>query len=167
MLAGSKNDYTALWSLLIGKAAMTIPQNGTWQTKGIPAINEPTDIELETAATTGQLLVDDIPVSPRQNDLLPFQWHGTWWPSAAGWHLLKWANDIPGWLYVNKPGSWKTIKALNNITATKKYAASNARGVSVTKEIQQNTEIAVPKIYFYILLLLGCTYLWLESKLSN
>jgi hypothetical protein len=167
MLAGNKNDYSTLWSLIISKAAMALPQTELWQAEGIPVVNEPVKLQVETAANTGQLMVDDVAVSPKQNSLLPFQWPASWWPSVAGWHTVKKTGGVQSWLYVNKTGSWKTIVALSKTATTKKYAEAMPILLSVTKEIQHNSEVAVPKIYFYIVLLAGCIFLWVESKISN
>jgi hypothetical protein len=56
------------------------------------------------------------------------------------------------------------VQATDKIIATKKYAASHKISDIVTKQIQQKVRIDVPKIYFYILLLAACTFLWIETK---
>jgi hypothetical protein len=62
-------------------------------------------------------------------------------------------------LYTYAQKDWKTVQDAEKLSATKKYANTHKIGDIVTKQIQQKVRIDVPKIYFYILLLVACTFL--------
>ncbi len=74
-------------------------------------------------------------------------------------------NSRPAWWYVYGKDNWKGVNASEKMSATRFYAKANAVNASVTKAIHKKLQIEVPKIYFYLLLLLACTYLWVEKKL--
>jgi hypothetical protein len=165
MLDGDKTDYAAFWSILIGKVARPVSQARVWLTAGhIASVNSPVAIQLQTSGQVGQIDVDSTKLSPAQNDITPYQWQATWWPVTPGWHILKAGNSAPGAVYVADENAWKTIKAAEKTDATKKYAARFDGGSNVTKQIHQKSSIAVPKGYFYVLLLAACTWLWVEGK---
>ena len=165
MLNGDKADYSAFWSLLISKAAKSVPQTEVWQTlSGVPSVNEPVQLGLETSAQANQISADSLTLAPGQNDKIPFLWQATWWPQSAGWHSPKVNGGAAGAVYVFDAGEWKTLKALGKIAGTKKYAESINSADIVTKQIHPKTGIPVPKGYFYALLLLACTWLWIEDK---
>lgn len=168
MLAGNKKDYSALWSLLISKAVKPAMQAEDWTTaSAIPVVDQPVTIQIETAVMSGMILADNTPVSPAQGPELPFQWRGTFWPTTAGWYPVKKADGVSNWLYVYGKNDWKTLTALKTIADTRQYATDHAPINDVTKQIHQKENIPAPKIYFYILLLAACTFLWVESKLTS
>jgi len=167
MLAGNKDDYAAFWSLLIGKAAKTPPQNENWNIRNpYPAVHVPETLQLETAQQPGQLIVDNESTSPVQNEMLPFQWQSTFWADKTGWLSIHHTGGPAAWLYFYNPADWATIKAVRTIAATKKYAL-DTKTSDVTKQIQHKVKILMPKVYFYMLLLLCCTFLWVEGKLPS
>jgi hypothetical protein len=86
-------------------------------------------------------------------------------PGRVGWQNISMDNRYINW-YVHQKNEWEGIQASATTAATKKYANVHEIGDIVTKQIQQKVWIAVPKIYFYILLLAACTFLWIENKLS-
>jgi len=165
MLSGNKNDYSAFWSLLIGKAAKVIPQPENWTiATPFPAINMPVTVQVETAAPPGQILMDNESASPKQNGELPFQWQSSWWPAQAGWHALQHRGGPAAWIYIYNATDWAAIKAVNKILDTKQYV-SGIPLAGVTKQIHRKVKIPVPKVYFYMLLLICCTFLWAEGKI--
>ena len=165
MLAGNKDDYTSFWSLLIGNATKPVLEPESWATiTPIPTVNSPVIVQLETAAQPGQILMDGENASPKQNSQLPFQWQSTWWVKQPGWHAIQHSGGTSGWIYIYNTTDWTTMRAANKISETKKYI-SGLLPTAVTKQIQRKVEIEVPKLYFYILLLLCCTFLWVEGKM--
>ncbi len=165
MLAGNKDDYASFWSLLVSKAARKTPVAGNWSVLSpLPEINKPVQLQLTASSTPGQINADSTVVTPEQNPLIPFEWNGTYWPSEIGWHSVKQNNGQQEWWYVYGDNEWRSVKATEKLSATANYAKGNAADQSVTKQIHKKEQIEVPKIYFYLLLLLACVYLWVEGK---
>lgn len=165
MLAGNKDIYSAFWSLLIGKAAKNNTAAESWEpaTGTFPAVNMPVTLFAGTAGFPGRIIINGAGFSPAQKPELPFQWQVDWWPIKAGWQSVN-QTGLTDSVYVYKPDSWAAIQALGKINATKRHASDTILN-DVTKQIHQKMRIQVPKIYFYILLLVCCTYLWLETKI--
>jgi len=165
MLAGNKDDYSAFWSLLIGKAAKVVPQTENWKVvNNVPIVNSSAILEVETASPPRQIIIDDINTSPIQNMELPFQWKSLWWPTKAGWQPIKLTGKVMDWIYVYGPADWAAVKATNQINDTKKHERDMTLP-GVTKQIHQKVKISLPKIYIYTLLLFCCAFLWLDRKI--
>jgi hypothetical protein len=165
ILAGDKNDYGAFWSLLISNAARKRPVIEEWSVASqSPSINDPVKLQLETSLPPSEIVAENITIASSQNSDIPFEWGNSYWPSTAGWHPILQKNGKPAWWYVYGKDDWKAVKAFEKITATRFYAKANAVNTSVTKAIHKKVQIEVPKIYFYLLLLVSCTYLWVERK---
>lgn len=165
MLAGDRDDYAAFWSLLIGKAVRKDTANEQWSVSpSLPVVDQPVSLSLETTASPGRIRAGRSALSPAQNPFIAFEWNNKYWPSVAGWQTVAQNNGMAAWWYAFDTHDWQRVKAAEKITATRRYAAENARPDSVTKQIHEKMQIAVPKIYFYLLLLIACTFLWVEGK---
>jgi hypothetical protein len=170
VLGGNKDDYGAFWSLLISKVARKMPVNEGWSvTPQLPTVNEPLQLQLETSSVPGQINADSsvpmiIGIAPEQNPAIPFEWNNTYWPATTGWHSVKQNNGQAVWFYVYGDNEWQTLRSVKKLTATHRYAETYAVNASVTKQIHEKMRIEVPKIYFYLLLLLAVTFLWVEGK---
>ncbi|MGZ3754591.1 MAG: hypothetical protein ACXVAY_19890 [Mucilaginibacter sp.] len=167
MLAGSDKDYTSLWSLLISKAARKSIPTANWQVENsIAMVNKPVTLQIQSGTTPAKLTINGSTVPVLQNPLIPYQYTATYWPENMGWQQINSVGQPPSWWYVYPDGSWKTINELKKITETKNFAKGGAKSSTVTKQIQQSAAIEVPKMYFYLLLLASCTFLWVERKLA-
>jgi hypothetical protein len=167
MLAGNKAGYENFWSLLVSKSAKAIPRSENWGVvTPLPTVNTPVTLQLETGQGPGGILVDKVHLSPIQNAAMPFHWQSTWWPNSTGWHSIQQTGGQPAWVYVYDKADWATVKAASKIWATKKYEAAT-RLLNVTKQIHSKTRITVPKIYFYLLLLICAAFLWAEPKMKQ
>jgi hypothetical protein len=165
MLNGDKNDYTNLWSLLISKAARRLPVTENWNSlSAIPTVSKPVQLLLQSAVVPSNIKINDASVAPTQHSLLPFEWEVNYWPGAAGWQSVQQAGGLLNWFYVYKDNQWKGISALNKQTETRNYIETNHLNSLVTKQIREKATIAVSKIYFYVLLLIACVFLWVEAK---
>jgi len=167
MLSGDENDYTALWSLLITKAAKHTPTAEQWSVVNkVPAVNSHTKFQLETSAAQPEIRINQSKIAIERNVDLPFVWHAAYWPQHAGWQQVQQGAGAPQWLFVYPQNEWAGLKYNSMLRDTKKYADAFDHQQSVTKQIHQKVQIPVSKIYFYILLLLACTYLWAEAKFA-
>jgi hypothetical protein len=168
MLSGDENDYTALWSLLITKAAKHTPTTEQWSVvNNVPTVNSHTKLRLETSASQPEVKINQIPNSLERQADIPFAWHAAYWPQHAGWQQVQQGTTVPQWLFIYPQNEWLTLKNTQMLRDTKKYALAFDNQQSVTKQIHQKVQIPVSKIYFYILLLVACTYLWAEAKFAS
>jgi hypothetical protein len=165
MLNGDKNDYTNLWSLLIGKAARRLPMTESWNAlSAIPTVSKPVQLLLQSALAPSNVKINAVSVAPTQHTLLPFEWEVNYWPGASGWQFVQQAGGLVNWFYVYKDNEWSGIRAANRQLNTRNYIETNHLNSLVTKQIHEKATIAVSKIYFYVLLLMACVFLWVEAK---
>jgi len=165
-LAGNNKDYTALWSILIGKAARKLPAEQSFTVvSAIPAAEIPVQLRFQSSSAPVQLAVNGIPVSAVQNAVIPFEWKFDYWPQNPGWQqtILN-KKAINSW-YLYQKNSWASLKHLLRREKTQHYLDKRAKSISVTKQIQNLTIIAAPKMYFYSILIAACAFLWIERKL--
>jgi hypothetical protein len=165
MLAGDKADYAALWSALISKAARKSSNVANEiSVSAIPFVKEPVSLQL---ANNRQLPINinGENIASTQNLNVPFEFRALYWPSIEGWQSASQSKDV-SWWYTYPKTDWTVIQALAKISATKKYENAYTQPVIVTKQIQGLVQIDTPKIYFYILLLAACAFLWIETKFS-
>lgn len=165
MLKGDQADYTALWSALISKAARKNNDPANYvSVPALPFINEPVQLMLKNNKLSPVNMAGaDVPSV--QNPNIPFEWRVLYRPTTAGWQPAR-QNGALNWWYVYPKTDWQALQAIRKLTITKKYANEHQNNDIVTKQIQQLMRIDVPKIYFYILLLVACTFLWIETKFS-
>jgi hypothetical protein len=165
MLSGNKQDYSNLWSLLISKASRKVQVAENWNVlSAVPSVSNPVQLQLESAAAPSAIKANDIIIPPQQNSLIPFEWKVGYLPQSTGWQMVKQNNGILNWWYVYKDDEWSGIRTQKKQTDTKAYIAKNVIVNNVTKQIHEKRTIAVPKIYFYVLLLMACVFLWVEAK---
>ena len=169
ILGNNLKSYSSYWSKLIGDIARMKELNTVWALKDpLPVLNQETAIIIETesdsipvASSEGELL------KSAQDDVLGFQWTAPYWPRKAGWQLLESGtsqNSIQSWFYVFNKNDWASVNAVEKIKNNRKFSEesfteSNEQSISERYYREQ-----VPPVYFFILFLLSCTYLWLEAK---
>lgn len=165
MLAGNKQDYTALWSALLSRAARKNNEvKDEIQFASLPVNNEPVILQVSQGSSSSIIINNEL-IAPSQNADVPFEWDATYRPQSAGWQNVKQGEKISSW-FAYTQNDWKTLRSAEKLAATTQYATLHPNSQIVTKQIQQKVRIDVPKIYFYILLLAACTFLWIETKLS-
>jgi len=167
MLAGSENDYTALWTLLIHQASRKTLVNEYWSVSTpVPTVSNPVNLQLQSSGGTISK-AGPIMLAPQQSQLLPFEYQYHYWPQKPGWQSVKTNNGALNWWYVYQENEWKSLRILKKQLDTKNYNINSRNTNNVTKQIQKKATISVSKIYAYILLLLACTFLWFEPKVPR
>ncbi|MVN90910.1 hypothetical protein [Mucilaginibacter aquatilis] len=167
LLTGNKNDYAALWSLLISKAAKQSSPAYSWKViTPVPNIEQPVNFICSGATSEAAVSVNSEKLSPFQSSILPYQWKIHYNTLTKGWQQTNFGSKGEDWMYIYDAKHWNGIKNLIKINETKEYATKSIQKLSVTKQIQQKTQSEVPKVWFYIILLLACTFLWIERKFS-
>jgi len=165
LLNGNRQDYASLWSLLINKSARKPLPAQSWKiASDIPAVNESVEIMLQSANAPSNIKVNGENITTVQNSLVPYEWISTYIPKKQGWQTVNTNNTEPYWWYNGKNKDWKSLKFLQKTTLTKEFLKNQENKSSVTKQIQQTVKIEVPKIWFYLILLASCTFLWVERK---
>ena len=167
MLAGDKNDYTTLWSQLIHEAARKSQATESWDVlTALPFSQSAVKLQLMSALPNPSAIAGPANVAFEQNALLPFEHTATYWSQNNGWQSVKQNGGLQNWWYAYSNDNWKSLQTLKKQTDTRNYIVKHTNVSNVTKEIHQKLRIAVPKIYFYVLLLLASIFLWAEAKLS-
>lgn len=168
MLGGDELDYTALWSLLISKAAKHVPAAEEWSAiSSVPYVTGHFKLQLETGAANPEVKINQTNIAAERQANLPFAWQADYWPAHAGWQQVQQGAAVPKWWFAYPQHEWAALKYRAMLKESNAYATKHDNGVSVTKQIHQKVPIAVSKIYFYVLLLLACTYLWAEGKFAS
>ena len=167
MLAGNQKDYEEFWSEILNKATGKKPSDETWSVSPLrPIVNKPATLTVETNQSnlpTAQ--VAGIAVYLKNNAQLPYKWSGTYWPTKAGWQPTIQLNGGTFWWYAFDKNEWKSVETFDKITGTRQYAFSNISSSASFQAIEKRQETELPKIYFFLLFLICCGYLWLENKI--
>ncbi|MBC7758828.1 MAG: hypothetical protein H7069_08235, partial [Phormidesmis sp. FL-bin-119] len=131
----------------------------------LPVVNSPALIQLESSASTiPSASVDNIPLHFSQNTLQSFRWTAEYWPTKAGWQKISSGNKDIFW-YVFEEKDWQSVRASQKIQNTAKFINTNRNvPLQTGKDIRTYT-YTIPAIYFFILFLVACSYLWIERKL--
>jgi hypothetical protein len=167
MLAGDDKDYTAYWSLLLNKASRKAVVSKSFSVlTDIPGVNQETNVEVLSASTPDSVSLSGVKPAFAQTADVPFLWFGKIWSDKAGWQTVANMNDNTGDFYVFGANDWKNLKNLRKIFVTKAYAKENL--LNYTEEQQKVYKISrqIPKFWFYLLLLIACSFLWAEAKFS-
>lgn len=171
-LEGNSTCHAAYWSYLLSELAKKMRQRDRWLLPSAkPAfVDQPVQLALVTATANPVGIVASDANQPdslflRQDAVDPQRWFGTFWPRQSGWHQVSRAGGEPQWFYVYDKTNWTAWQAAQKVAATQ-------RRVWQDKALETNMESrthpsakAVPPIWFFILFLLSCAYLWMERKL--
>lgn len=164
-LAGKHAAYSAFWSMLLSKAARNINRKETVFTEIYADKNSMSHIYVESGNPVLDLKVGRKAVSPNQNPAVPFLQEGIFWPDQSGWLPVSIGSNSNTWVYIFDNSDWKNIKASEKIKLTEQYAQRFPAKQQNVQNQQKEEEFFVPPIWFYLLFLISCTYLWVETKL--
>jgi hypothetical protein len=167
MLAGNGADYAAYWSLLVNSTAKKTAQSQLFSyTDELPVINGETRLQITSATMPDSVRIDNTALTFAQSKTVPFEWLSTYWPQRAGWHTVITKGKPLANFYVFNTPDWRNLKNLQKIFVTKAYAKENLLNWSNGRQKALVIEKKVPEIYFYLIFLMACAYLWAESKFS-
>lgn len=164
-LSGKKKEYAAFWSLLLSKAARKISRSENVFTTNFAGKNSMVPLMMETSAKTTLAKVNGTSISLNQNPLVSFLQEGSFWPEKSGWQSVNLNNNQTEFIYIDEQTDWKTLKSFRKISLTEKYAQQFKKRGDKTSVQQKNELIFIPSIWFYLLFLLSCSFLWFETKL--
>jgi hypothetical protein len=168
LLGGNKNDYYALWSLLLSKAARKSHATANWIVQNSTStINSPVMLTVENDGNINTVTTDHIAAYPANNPILLFKKEITYWPAKAGWHEVAVGKAVNYQWYTWDKDSWTSLTAAYKQKLTNQYASQHPDHSDTFKQTIYKSRKAVPKIYFFILFLMAATFLWAESKFFN
>lgn len=166
MLGNNNRDYTSYWSFILEKAARKKEVPESWSLNTLPLVNTALRMEVETEQDIlPSVLANGSRITFSQDPVLDFRWSGIFWPSESGWQSFRSVNSDTNWFYVSDNSAWKAIRAGEKLKNTRKFIEHAASDVTANTGLAQTYTDSVPPVWFYILFLLCCTYLWLEAKM--
>jgi hypothetical protein len=170
VMAGQSASYAAYWSSLLRRVGRRTEARDDWQlAPAEPRVDEQTEVLLQTGKVgqpqglagesvglagesvglTGGDTGGPVSIYLAQDEVLPFNWRGRYWPRAAGWQALRALEGDTTWAYV-----WPS-RAVVEFKGTGKEAGMGG-------EVR-----AIPKYWFYIFFLLSVLFLWVERKIGG
>lgn len=167
MLGNNPGNYSSYWSFILGKAAKKTELKENWSIiNGFPTINEETIVGLETNSDTiPSALSGSAPLRFTQDPAQSFLWTAGHWPAKVGWQSISKTESMPQSWYVFDQNDWKSVRATQKITNTRKFISAADKNKKTSGQSQKLYTYTPPAIYFFALFILCCSYLWLEPKL--
>ncbi|MBW4888289.1 hypothetical protein KXQ82_01115 [Mucilaginibacter sp. HMF5004] len=168
MLAGDENDYTAYWSLLISKAARkaAVPVSINL-VDDFPQVNHETRMQVLSGSAPGQVSVAATNPAFVQSVAMPFLWSASIWPVKPGWQTVANIGDDGNDFYAFSEKDWKTIKNMRKIFVTNSYTKENLLNYTLRTSTERPIVKPISQIWFYLLLLAACSFLWAEAKFGS
>lgn len=167
MLSNNAADYSSYWSHILGKAARKTEAAESWSILNeLPVVNSPAQLRLESPSTDlPSVTVENIPLHFAQDPSQRYRWTAEYWPSEPGWQTIRSGNKEYNW-YVFDQNDWQSARAAHKTENTAKFISSNKNIAQQTESAVRTYTYTIPAIYFFVLFLLACGYLWVERKLS-
>jgi hypothetical protein len=167
-MAGHQDAYASFWTRLLQKVAPAAPLEEAWSIQPfLPKKDQQVTVQLQTNQRGLTIpLVDGAAVYLSNKPNATNTWMGRYWPIKKGWQSLVQTNGEFKWLYAYASGNWKTIDQFDRLQATVRYTLSNKSKTVDPLKKTKKVPVAVPGIYFFLIILLGAAYLWYEKKLS-
>jgi hypothetical protein len=172
VLEGNAPNHAAYWSFLLSEFAQKIRQRDRWSlSPAKPAfVDQPVQLALitTTAHPVGIVAADAAEADSlflQQDPIEPQRWFGTYWPRQPGWHQISCAGGEPHWFYVHDKTNWPTWQAAQKVAATQQRAWQNANLKSKMESHTHSKVEPISLIWFFLLFLFSCAYLWVERKL--
>ena len=166
MLGNQEEDYSSFWSYILQKAARKKENPESLAVHSLPVINKDMGIEIQTeTGNKSHFQIKGEKLAFKQHSLMSFQETGSFWPSEPGWQSFQFENTDSNWFYVFDEKAWTEVKASEKLKNTQNFIEQSAKNITTGNGAVQVYKDTIHPIWFYILFLLCCTYLWLEVKL--
>lgn len=166
MMTGQRQSYAAYWSAILRQVSREAEPREEWQLQpALPRVGEPVAVVVQTGAPAPQGLIGEEGSGPvnvylAQEEMLPFRWRGTYWPTAAGWQVVHTLQGDTTWSYVWPRAAWKALYGIQRKAGhgTERVEASRA-GL--------REAVALPAYWAYTLFLFSVLFLWVERKIAR
>ena len=162
-IAGNHDDYSSLWTTLIGNVSRAEGSNFKLRlTTPFPYYsNEPIDIAVLSSGLVPSLLCDSTHISMKENALVEDYWTGKSWVGKSGWHQFRIRQDSTQLNYfVSDTSEWKALKIFNQMRENRlrqNFSPSHVKS--------QPEQIPVSRFLFYFTFLFSFAFLWLAPKI--
>jgi len=167
ILGNNMEDYSSFWSYILEKAGRKKENVESFAIDNLPVINKKTGIEFQSeTGTIPGIQINKESITFKQHPVMSFLQTGLFWPAHPGWQSIQSESVDTNWFYVFDKNAWNVVKASEKLKNTRIFIKRSEEKITSEKEAIEVYEDTVPSIWFYILFLLCCTYLWLEVKLS-
>jgi hypothetical protein len=164
MMTGQRQAYAAYWSAILRRVSREAQAGEVWQLiPALPRVGEPVAAVVQTVASAPQGLIGEegdgpVNVYLAQEEMLPFRWRGTYWPTAAGWQVVRTLQGDTTWSYVWPRAAWAALYGKQRKAGTESGAANKA-GL--------REAVALPAYWAYTLFLVSVLFLWVERKIAR
>ncbi len=163
-LEGKTQEYRKFWKNIINALSRRESNKTIWKfANAIPQINEPLEFQLNTQTKPVNLQnLDGHTIALKRNVDLLHLWSGKIYPSNFGWNELHLQDDDTPQkksYFVFDSISWKSVREYNKKQRNQWHFSKEVKGSKFT------TKIAIERIWFFIIAILGLGYLWLQPKL--
>jgi hypothetical protein len=166
ILGNQEEDYSYFWSYILEKAARKKVNTESIAINSLPVINKKSGIEYQTETENiSRIQIKGEKIAFRQHPVMSFQERGSFWPAESGWQSIQSENNDSNWFYVFDKKAWREVKALEKLKNTRIFIERSEKNITTENGAIKVYEDTIHPIWFYILFLLCCTYLWLEVKL--
>lgn len=166
ILDGNDSQYKEIWSRIINEISRQSQPSGFFRSSNDFAyLNEPFDFSLFTKDSSPWVVNNGSYQIPLIKDgVIADEWHGTIYPKKIGWHTLVSEKDstIYSNFYIMGDKEWNTLINARNLSSNKRFF-----GLTNSEPVIKKIPQLLDRIWFFIVFLLGMTYLWLEPKLRN
>ena len=171
VLAGDSQAHAAYWSFLITRLARSqaVSEKLMLPQPPIYFVDEPLSITLHSPHPMPGAIIRSATQTPdslrfRQNELEPQRWRTTFWPRETGWYTITSDRGAETAFYVLPLTSWPRLQQAQKHAATRAFVRTQAAQIGPQASAVALTSQPVSLVYFFIIFLLSCTYLWAERK---
>lgn len=164
LLEGEEDIYTKFWTAMLDETIKKEDTKIDWeaQTK-VPRKDQPFNFNLRTNLDSFQVMdLDSNLVALLQHSQVPSLFSGTVYPKQTGWNQFWVPSDSVSKFpfFVLDSVSWKSVSIFKKIEANRKQFRN---------ESQKNRTVLIDRpislFIFYLIFLLGMSWLWLAPKL--
>ncbi len=165
-LSGNHAGYNSFWSQVIEKAVRKKQaEMNLTVAERFASIHQKNTILLQT----GSEEIPDVSsgesrIYMEQDADLPNRWQGYFWPKTEGWNSVSMANDEKTSWFVYNQTDWQSIRKNQNLRATARFAKGWNKQSTNESLARKAVYTKIPAIFFYLLFLACCAYLWIETK---
>jgi len=162
-LDGKQRAYRKFWSDIVNKLSKKSSLQTDWKSMNIfPVVNSPFQFEMRTKIENPKVLNQHKnQIALRQNIDMPNLWNGVTYPKEEGWNKLYLESEPQDAynFYVIDSASWQSVRTKRKQLQNQRFFAESSQDTryNVTFSI-------IPPLWFFILGLIGLSFLWIHPK---
>lgn len=165
VLKGQGGNFARLWTTLINAALAPQSVSQITVSTNIPVVHHASLVTVQSPSPLPGIRLEEAPVYLSQDVGLPFQGTGTFWPQHSGWNYWTRADQDTTYFYVFEEQDWQPVRQTERIAQTVQAISAGEQVVERDRD-DEKSAVVVPKIYFFLVFLVCCSFLWWENKIS-